>query len=72
MEAQTRLTDVKGIAPVLPVANVLAAAAYYRDKLGFSVRPVMPDSADYWVIVERGPVDSPRSEGVARRRLHTG
>ena len=56
MEAQTRLTEVKAIAPVLPVANVLAAAAYYRDKLGFSVRPVMPDSADYWVIVERGPV----------------
>jgi predicted lactoylglutathione lyase len=56
MEAQMQPTEVKAIAPVLPVASVIAAAAYYRDRLGFSVRPVMPDSADYWVVVERGSV----------------
>jgi uncharacterized glyoxalase superfamily protein PhnB len=57
MAAEQQLTKFRGIAPSLPVADVAAAAVYYRDKLGFTIRPVMPDSADYWVIAERGPVE---------------
>jgi hypothetical protein len=47
----------RSVAPVLPVADVAVSAAYYRDKLGFSVRPMMPDSGDYWVVVERDGVE---------------
>lgn len=57
MAADQPLTKFRGVAPILPVADVAIASAYYRDKLGFTIRPVMPDSAGYWVIAERGPVE---------------
>jgi len=57
MAADQRLTKFRAIAPVLPVADVDAAAVYYRDKLGFTIRSVMPDSSTYWVIAERGLVE---------------
>ena len=45
-----------GVASMIPVADVAAAAAYYRDKLGFAIRPVMTDSGGYWVVAERDQV----------------
>lgn len=53
MEVSLPQTKWRSIAPVLPVADVAASAAYYRDKFGFAVRPVMPDSGDCWVILAR-------------------
>jgi hypothetical protein len=47
----------RSIAPVLPVADVSSTAAYFRDKLGFSVRSVMPESGDHWVVLERDGVE---------------
>ena len=58
MEDSAAPVKWRSVAPVLPVADVASTAAYFRDKLGFSVRPVMPESGDYWVILERDEVDS--------------
>ncbi len=57
MESGAAPVKWRSIAPVLPVADVASTAAYFRDKLGFSVRPVMPDSEAYWVILERDGVE---------------
>lgn len=56
MSAEQPAARFCGIAPMLPVADVAAAAAYYRDKLGFTIRPVMTDSDGYWVVAERDPI----------------
>ena len=51
------MTKFRGVAPVLSVADVAVAAAYSRDKLGFAIRPIMPNSEPYWVVAQRGPVE---------------
>ena len=56
MRAERLAAKFCGVAPILPVADVAAAAAYYRDKLGFTIRPVMTDSGGYWVVAERDQV----------------
>ena len=65
-------TKFRGVAPTFHVADVLAASAYYRDKLGFAIRPVMIDSAGYWVIAERDSVEIQlvKSDSPNENRLH--
>jgi predicted enzyme related to lactoylglutathione lyase len=45
------------VTPILPVDDVPAAAAYYRDRLGFALRPWDPLSPDWWIVATRGTVE---------------
>jgi uncharacterized glyoxalase superfamily protein PhnB len=42
---------------VLPVAEVPKAAAYYRDQLGFTIRPSDPDGTGSSMVAERDAVE---------------
>ncbi len=57
MGPELRPTRFRSIAPTVPVADVPAASAYYRDTLGFKIHPVMTDSAGYWVVAARDGVE---------------
>ena len=42
------MTKILGVAPVLLVSDVVAAADYYRDKLGFAYeRDIIVDERDW-------------------------
>ena len=57
METEDPAAKFHRVAPMLPVADVEAAAVYYRDQLGFTIHPMMSDSDGYWVVAERGSVE---------------
>ena len=50
--------ELKKLTPNLIVSNVERSVAFYRDVLGFSVGPTVPDAAPYvFAIVQSGPVE---------------
>jgi catechol 2,3-dioxygenase-like lactoylglutathione lyase family enzyme len=50
--------DLKKLTPNLVVSNVERSVAFYRDVLGFTVGPTVPDAAPYvFAGVESGPVE---------------
>jgi catechol 2,3-dioxygenase-like lactoylglutathione lyase family enzyme len=49
---------LKKLTPNLIVSNVERSVAFYRDVLGFSVGPTVPEQAPYvFAIVQSGPVE---------------
>jgi catechol 2,3-dioxygenase-like lactoylglutathione lyase family enzyme len=49
--------DLKSLTPNLIVSDVARSIGFYRDVLGFSLGPTVPEAAPYvFAIVESGPV----------------
>jgi uncharacterized protein (DUF433 family)/catechol 2,3-dioxygenase-like lactoylglutathione lyase family enzyme len=54
MEPSSSGSAFLGLCPILPVSDVERTAAFYRDKLGFSVSFICPGT---WVVLRRGSVE---------------
>jgi catechol 2,3-dioxygenase-like lactoylglutathione lyase family enzyme len=77
MPSSTR-PDIHGISPFFIVGDIMAAIAFYRDRLGFEVTFLGPEGDPFFAIVERGaamimlkdvgmpPLPNPQRDGGAR------
>ncbi len=65
------MARLDGISPIVPVKDVAATAAFYRDTLGFDVRTLMEDGSFALVARDQAGVSLVRGDDAALKATRT-